>query len=329
MTLPADLWEALRLDRSAIEAQVRFHRGYADLEDPPFDVRAIAEMMRHGPLPGADGGVIDLLGRNAPPLEHYRPTPSDPWIRPGEIADSLRLSAVANLLLDTRAGRADLIRAGHVYRGAGLPFGDFLLVAATGDRGISISDADRLFSESSRLLEPVQWIYLLLAAVADLEQAVPEQLITSQSIAVGAASQPFSTWWQIGDLTSRLAPDEEEIRLDLNRAIAEVARAHGRQLEFAMADTFHWSTGHSRVDIVDLDLAGAVAIAARVMATRGLRRWDPAEEFHDLSPLALVSITIGIQLGGEDPTPEDEPGPDPLGPTPDREDAGRFDHGFE
>jgi hypothetical protein len=328
VTLPAHLWEALSLDRPAIEAQVRFHRAYADLEESPSDVRAIAEMMRYGPPAGADDGAIDLSGQNAQILEQYRPAPSDPWIRLGEMADSLRLAAIANLLLDTRAGRADLIRAGHAYREAGLPFGDFLLVAATGGRGVSTAGADRLFGRPAHLLEPVQWLYLLLAAAADLGQAVAEVPRAPRSIAVGAAAQPFSTWWQIGDLISRLAPDDEEIRSNLNRVVAEVARAHGRQLEFAMADTFHWSTGHSRVDVVDLDLAGAVAISARVMAARGIRRWDLEEEFDDLSPFAQVSITIGLQLGGEDPTPEDEPEFDPLGPAPDREDEQRLDHGF-
>ncbi|GAA0555838.1 hypothetical protein GCM10010172_43350 [Paractinoplanes ferrugineus] len=326
--MPAHLWEALSLDRPAIEAQVRFHRAYADLEESPFDVRAIVEMMRYGPPAGVGDGAIDLFGRDAQVLEQYRPAPSDPWIRPGEIADSLRLAAIANLLLDTRAGRADLIRAGHVYRDVGLPFGDFLLVAATGNRGMSTASADRLFARAARLLEPVQRIYLFLAAVADLGQEVTEVPGAPRSIAVGAAAQPFSTWWQIGDLTSRLTPDNEEIRSNLNRVVAEVARAHGRQLEFAMADSFHWSTGHSRVDVVDLDLACAVAIAARVMTARGIRRWDLEEEFDDLSPFAQVSITIGLQLGGEDPTPEGEPEFDPLGPAPDREDEQHFDHGF-
>jgi hypothetical protein len=328
MTLPAHLWEVLNLDRSAIEAQVRFHRAYADLEESPFDVRAIAEMMRYGPPAVTGDKAIDLSSANAQILERYRPAPPDPWIRLGEIADSLRLAAIANLLLDTRAGRVDLIRAGHGYREAGLPFGDFLLVAATGDRGISNAGVDRLFDRQARLLEPVQWLYLFLAAATDLEQEAAETPTAQQSIAVGAAAQPFSTWLQIGHLTSRLVPDDEEIRSNLNRLVAEVARAHGQQLEFAMADTFHWSTGHSRVDVVDLDLAGAVAISARVMAARGIRRWDLGEEFDDLSPFAQVSITIGLQLGGEDPTPDDEPEFDPLGPSPDRADEQHLDHGF-
>jgi hypothetical protein len=327
VTLPAHLWEALSLDRPAIQAQVRFHHAYADLEEPPFDVRAIAEMMRYGPPEGADD-AIDPSDQNAQFLEQYQPVPSEPWIRPGEIADSLRLAAIANLLLDTRAGRADLIHAGHVYREIGLPFGDFLLVSATGNRGISVAGADRLFGRQARLLDPLQWLYLLLTAAADLGQAVAEVPRARRSVAVGAAAQPFSTWWQIGDLTSRLAPDDEEIRSNLNDVVAEVARAHGRQLEFAMADTFHWSTGHSRVDVVDLDLAGAVAISARVMAARGIRRWDLEEEFDDLSPFAQVSITIGLQLAGEDPAPEDEPEFNPLGPTPDREGGQRLNHGF-
>jgi hypothetical protein len=49
VSLPDHLWEALELDRPAIEAQARFRRAYAELEESPIKVRGIAEILRYGP----------------------------------------------------------------------------------------------------------------------------------------------------------------------------------------------------------------------------------------------------------------------------------------
>jgi hypothetical protein len=343
VSLPDHLWEALELDRPAIAAQARFQRAYAQLEESPFDVRDIMEMLRYGRPPGASDRVVDLLGEDGQALaaqlrEDYRPAAREPWIRSAEIADSLRTAAIANLLLHTPTGRADLVEAGHEYRTADLPFGDFLVVAAAGDRELSIRAADRLqallsgqVDDGSDLLEPAQLRYLLLAAApdaADLGPALAQAPYARQAVAVGAASQPFSIWWRIGDLICRLSPDDEQIRWDLGRSIARVAEAHGRQLESAMADRYHWSSGQSRVEVIDLDLAGAVAISARVMAVRRIRPWDLEEEFAGLSPAAQVSIVMGLQLGGEDPTSDDHPDGGPRGPAPNRRDERQVGYGF-
>jgi hypothetical protein len=56
----------------------------------------------------------------------------------------VRTAAIANLLLNTLTGRADLVEAGQEYRAADLPFGDFPVVAAAGDRELSNSAANRL-----------------------------------------------------------------------------------------------------------------------------------------------------------------------------------------
>jgi len=343
VSLPDHLWEALELDRPAIEAQAHFYRTYAELEESPFDVRGIAEILRYGQLPGGSDRVVDLLGEDGQFLaaqlrEDYRPAAREPWVRSAEIADSVRTAAIANLLLNTPTGRADLVEAGEEYRAADLPFGDFLVVAAAGNRELSISAADRLqallsgrMDHESELMEPAQLRYLLLAAApdaADLGPTLADTPYARRAVAVGAASQPFSTWWRLGDLTRRLAPGDEEVRRNLRRTIARIAEAHGRQLEFAMADTFHWSTGHSRVDVIDLDLAGAVAISARVMANRRIRPWDFDEEFADLSPPEQVSIVIGLQLGGTDPTFGEDPGVGPREPSSDRREERQLGYGF-
>ncbi|BCJ48815.1 hypothetical protein Asp14428_02900 [Actinoplanes sp. NBRC 14428] len=263
----------------------------------------------------------------------YRAVPREPWVRPSEIADSLRCAAIAGLLLDTRAGRADLVAAGHAYHGVGLPFGDFLLVAGTGSGEVSARAAGRIeamLSGEEPEEDAAQLRYLLLAAAPDAPALGPAWERAARRygpLLAGSASQPFATWWQMGSLLSRLEPGDEETRSELAGTIVRVAEAHGQQLEFAMTDRYHWSTGHSRVDLVDLDLAGTVAISVRTMAARGIRPWHLGEEFTGLRPAARVSIVIGLQLGGDDPDSGDRFPGDPHGPAPSRYEEGAFRYG--
>lgn len=329
MTLPERLWEALRLDPSTVAARARFYRAYAELEEPPFDVRDLAELMRDRPPPGGFGPrVINLTGKEAGAVgqrlrEIQRPRGGGPWVRPAEVADALRNAAVAELLLDVQTGRATLLETSRGYSELGLPFGDFLAVAAMGDRERSISAAEllgALLSDSqitdtgllgsAALATPAQQRYLLLTAAPDATDLWPrlaEAPQAHQTAAVGATSQPFSTWWRLGSLLSHLESDAEGIRRELARIIAELSEAHSRQLQLAAADDHHWSTGRAQTDLIDLDLAGAVAISARIMRQREIRPWRFESDFPALSPLASISLQIGLQLGDDAPPSDDYP----------------------
>ncbi|WBB71448.1 hypothetical protein O7602_16955 [Micromonospora sp. WMMD1128] len=329
MTLPERLWGALRLDPSTVAARARFYRAYAELEEPPFDVRDLAELMRDRPPPRGSGPrVINLIGKEAGAVgqslrEIQRPRAGKPWVRLAEAADALRNAAVAELLLDVQTGRGTLLEASRGYSELGLPFGDFLAVAATGDRERSISAAELLgvlLSDSqitdtgrhgsAALATPAQQRYLLLTAAPDATDLWPrlaEAPQAHQTAAVGATSQPFSTWWRLGGLLSRLDADADAdgIRRELTRIIAELSEAHGRQLQLAAADDHHWSTGRAQTDLIDLDLAGAVAISARILRQREIRPWRFESDFPKLSPLASISLQIGLQLGDDAPPSDD------------------------
>ncbi|OKI42776.1 hypothetical protein [Micromonospora sp. CB01531] len=327
MTLPERLWEALRLDPSTVAARARFYRAYAELEEPRVDVRDLAELMRDRPPPGGFGPhVINLIGKEAGAVgqrlrEIQRPLGGGPWVRLAEVADALRNAAVAELLLDVQTGRATLLEASRGYSELGLPFGDFLAVAAMGDRERSISAAEllgALLSDSqitdtgllgsAALSTPAQQRYLLLTAAPDATDLWPRLTEAPQAhrtAAVGATSQPFSTWWRLGSLLSHLESDAEGIRRELARIIVELSEAHSRQLQLAAADDHHWSTGRAQTDLIDLDLAGAVAISARIMRQREIRPWRFESDFPALSPLASISLQIGLQLGDDAPPSDD------------------------
>jgi hypothetical protein len=333
VSLPDRLWEVLRLDPRVVAERAAFHRAYAYLEEPPFDPQAVVEMMRHGSPPGFGERVVDLLADEGRELaaylsEHYPSRPRPPWVAAAEAADALRRAAVADLLLDTRAGKGGLIEAGRHYQEAGLPFGDFLLVAAgRGDEVVFPRPEDRLdspqwrYSRPEDRLDPAQWRYHLLAEALledHLGQRDGELTATQASVAVGATSLPLLTWLRIAGLTHALDADHHETRQLLAATLGEVALAHGRQLEFAMADRYQWDGGRWNVDLVDLDLAGALAISARVMRTRDMRRWNLDRDFPGLPPTAQISVLIGLQLAEDDEDPDtlrgdvgpDQPAPD-------------------
>lgn len=337
MTLPERMWEALRLDPAAVAARARFYRAYAALEEAPFDVRDVAELLRHGPVEGSASRVVNLMSSDAHKLgerlrETNRPGAREPWVRSAEIADALRNAAISELLLDTAIGRATLLESGREYRQLGLPFGDFLMVAAVGDRERSNNAAQQLNamlsglgSADTRLLgpralvTPAQQHYLMLAAAPDAADLWPRLIDAPQArspLPVGITSQPISTWWRLGHLLSRLQPRSEKIRRDMSRTIAELSEAHGRQLQLAAEDDYHWSTARARTDLVDLDLVGAVAISVRTMWQREIRPWDSERDFSMLSPLARISVQVGLQLGAEDPSPDDYFVTGPSDPSP-------------
>jgi hypothetical protein len=271
-------------------------------------------------------------------------------VRVAEAADALRNAAIAELLLDTRTGRATLLEAGYRYRQLGLPFGDFLVVAAVGDRERSNAAARQLAAVLSdrqirragllgpaALAAPAQQLYLLFTAApeaADLWPQLAEAPQAHRTLAVGVTSQAFSAWWRLGSLLTRLDSRAEKVRRDVARIIAELAEAHSRQLQLAAADDYHWSTGRAQTDLIDLDLAGAVAISVRIMWRQEIPPWSLETDFPALSPMARISLEIGLQLGADDPPSDDyfaigphDPPPVPLDDVVRR--AGRRDTDYE
>ncbi|MFF0176085.1 hypothetical protein [Micromonospora profundi] len=279
-----------------------------------------------------------LLRRLSPPS---RASSQDPWVLVAERADALRQGAIAELLLNAEAGRLVLRRASREYNRLGLPFGHFLAVVATGEpmgpaaeahlmrllgmptSGQAVSDAGQeagLLSQQSVLARPEQQLYLLLAGAtnaprlgSDFRSAVGTAQQASQPATVGALGQPLSALWETGRLIAETAVGNEEVRPALRDHIADLGRTHGRQLRLAQVDEFHWRHALARADLIDLDLAGIVAQSVRALRHGQLPRWRPLDEFGELSPLAQVSITVGLRLGGgDDVAYEDSPwDPDP------------------
>jgi len=349
VSLPPPLWDALGVDRTAVRARARFFAGFTKLQPPPYDRRALADLLASTEYRPPDRPVIDLLNRQdetaqallreLPPAGP--PAAPDRWVPAAERADALRQAAIAELLLNAEAGRMVLRRASSEYTRLGLPFGEFLTVAASGEpvgpsasahltrllglTGTEEMPADlgseaALLSPQDRLAAPEQQLYLLLAAAADAPRwgsgflaAIATARQATQPAAVGALVQPLSVWWETGRLIAEIAAGNAEVRPSLRNHLADLARAHGRQLGFAQQDEFHWRRAVARVDLVDLDLAGTVAQSVRVLQRRQLPRWNVREEFGELSPLAQVSITVGLRLGdGGDVAYEDAPwNPDP------------------
>jgi hypothetical protein len=330
VTLPAQIWDALRLSLATVEARARFYRAYAVLDQVQFDVRNLAESFRNGRVTDEDEA-----GNATESAAHPLPVGAM-WVRVGEVADALRNAAIAELLVNMEQGRKTLIEAGRSYRQMGLPFGGYLITAAAGGRDISTVAVRQLRNlvgdlqvdltgplGQEAIYAPAQQCYLLITAAreaTDLSSRLAEAPQALSSRAIGTTSQPLSTWWRFGQLLSGLLPDVPEDRTRLARIIGELGEAHGRQLDLAMRDEYHWARGQSAADLVDLDLACAVAISVRAMRHRDIRRWNIRTDFADLTPLGAVSIQVGIQLGepeipqsGEPTVGGPHPFPDPPG----------------
>ena len=82
--------------------------------------------------------------------------------------------------------------------------------------------------------------------------------------------------------------------------IAELAQAHGRQLRYAQLDNYHWSRAQASVDLIDLHLAGLVALTDRALRNSELEAWSLEEFQATLPPLARVSLILGLQLPNYD-----------------------------
>lgn len=88
----------------------------------------------------------------------------------------------------------------------------------------------------------------------------------------------------------------DAVRPILRNSIIELARAHGNQLRYAQFDAYRWPSAQSDVDLVDLHLAGLVALSDRALRRVEGEGWAEEEFWSDLPPLARVSLTVGLQL---------------------------------
>jgi hypothetical protein len=349
LSLPERLWEALNLDPHAARSRAEFFDGYASIEQLPFSVHEIIRLMRYG-LPVDNRAVIDLLhptGEAAIAVvrrlgEEGPAELPEPWVHVAEQADAWRESAMAKLLYDSVDGRSTLLRAASAYDQLGLPFGAFLTVAAGGSRepawqalnkldavlGNRFQEADE---QSNRgLIGPAafnalsQHIALLFTAASDpwqiarrgesLEATLASVPQATGSAPVGTTAQPIALWWSAGRHLMTLIRGNTSARANLKTSLSDLAIAHGHQLKRAQLDEYHWMRALCRVDLVDLDLAGLVAISARVLLRTQSQRWSETE-FAELPELAQISIVVGLQLAyGDDNPAENLPGPRPDKP---------------
>ena len=338
MTLPVPVWAALALEPVAIEARGRFHATYANLSPPRFTPAQLMGLLRDGPVAEGPQAVVKLISDGEATTEIPRQLNDlaaagrrPEWVRTAEAADAWRECAMARLLLNTVTGKRALLRAADNYLRLGLPFGDFLGVAATGDRRPVAPAAtelrslltdqstspprqvETLFDRQFAVQAPAQQVALLLTAVSNLDQVpdrddlpglLAEAAQARGSAPVGATGAAVADWWGAGLAIAGLATAGPPARLALTRFISEVAYAHGRLLRTAQLDEFHWQRARSPVDLVDLYLAGLVAISVRVLRRAHLPSWEVADDFAGLPPLGRVSVTVGLQLAEDDGSPD-------------------------
>ncbi|WBB91429.1 hypothetical protein [Verrucosispora sp. WMMC514] len=359
MTLPTAVWAALGLDAAAVEARARFLAGYANLLLPRFTPDQLMGLLPDISAVQGRQAVLKVVRDGEVSTEDLRRRLSEqsagggrpPWVRPAEVADAWRECAIARLLLNPVTGKRALLRAADSYLRLGLPFGDFLGVSATGARGsiapaaeelrslltgspaTPVPDVETHFDRQLAVQAPAQQVALLLTAVADLNEVFDGDelralLADAPQIRgpapVGATGTALADWWTAGRALARLATDGAAPRLTLVRFISETAFAHRRLLRTAQLDEFHWRRARAPVELVDLYLAGLVAITVRTLRRAGLPPLQLAEDFAGLPSLAQVSVIVGIQLAEQDGPPDWRRTYGPMRPRPsDRTGDGR------
>lgn len=340
MSLPAELWDALRLDSDVVRARAAYFASYAQSEAPMFEVDGFIQALRDGPIASGEQAVVSLFDQEeSGPIVEFRQRIADvgegrhypQWVRVAERADALRQAAIAELLYDTRSGIDTLMRSAGEYRRLGLPFGTFLETAATGtteNTFEAVHNLDLILNAESQpvpagdgiiplnrvLGAPAQQVAVLLTAMSRAESVyeIPRDAVASAvqaggSAPVGTTAQPIALWWECGrhliDLASgwqvvNEVPGRPEARERLRQLITEVAAAHGTALRNAQYDGFHWPVAAARIDLIDLDLAGLVAISGRLFRQLKEPYWDMMNDFDNLSMLSKVSIQVGLDLAG-------------------------------
>lgn len=350
--LPDELWHVLGLEpRVAIE-RAAFFEAFAKLAaDPPSPQPAqLAELSRFSdPRPGLEAFGEPPGADGVPRLENIEPElpalDRPAWEQVGFEADALRQAAVSALLVDTQRGLSLLAEAGGRYRAASPAFAMLLRTVTNPSQAVAKGAAEALgalyFGGETRLLdrtEPineVQEVHLALAASSfpevvdrDLLTAFAGQPAARSSASFGTGAAAVFEWWWFAMTLLQGAMGEPSLpsRGSLAAQLVRFARGHGRQLELAKLDAYHWRKLGGHTELVDLDVACAVCLASRQLAALGEQPFS-ADEFDyatempldsriDLprSMLAQVSLRVGLEMArpNEDPPPAATTSGEPL-----------------
>lgn len=343
-------WSSLDLEKAAVRRRAEFYENYAVAADRFLEIDPDG-------YEGADGSPVGLTpfsddppdgGASGREPDGPEPVwaPREPWASQAERADALREAAIATLLLDSDRGRALLARSADIYTGSAPAYAMFLgAVARPQTLGVRSREAGQIVVEafpggdqapalgtdgsSARLLHAL----LLVGATEETSRELPTvveraaQSVAMQSgIPFGTAGSPLSDWWNLA--IEICAPGE---RLDKGQIVTrfdKLARPHGEQLRVAQFDTYHWTRLYGRVDLVDLDLACAVALTNRRLAEEERSPITLKSFSGDLPRLAQVSLAVGIELGEPEvgpgsQTPPEAPEPGPEGTEPPRDPSPR------
>jgi len=233
-------------------------------------------------------------------------------------------------MIGAAGGQDALLRAARMYQTLGLPFGSLLYAAVTGASArtaawqLAALVADRpqrTVADQEQFQDrypeegligwqhvsgaPTQQISILLTAAADPEvieqnaQVIADLQYAPQASGitpVGTTAQPIALWWAAGLGLAALSRGDGDARAGVLDQITELAQAHGRQLRYAQLDTYHWRRAQAQVDLVDLHLAGLVALTDRALRNSRLEAWSEDEFQAILPPLARVSLNLGLEL---------------------------------
>jgi hypothetical protein len=330
VSLPDELWQALNLKPEVITDRARFYAAYAELSEPGPTIRDLIRLGSGGQHPSDGEPVVDLLNPDDSEARSMRESIEasghdeqlEPWARTGELATTWLERAMAELMTNTAQGRESLLQAAHLYQQLGLPFGSFLISALTEAQELAAEAVGRLavlLAGEPRYRLPdeglIGWQYasrsatqqvsLLLTATshprvveqnAGIIDAWGDAPQASGITPVGTTSQPIAIWWAAGLGLADLHRKDPDARTWVRRMVISLAQAHGRQLRDAQLDSYHWSRGQTRVDLIDLQLAGLVAMTDRALRASEREAWNLEELQESLPPLARVSFTVGLDL---------------------------------
>lgn len=341
------LWAALRLEPATLERRgaffVKYRESLTQSPDPAVD--DLIRRAEVGDVPEEPLTWLEDFEAKADVLESQEGRDLHGFERAIE-ADALREAALATLTINVQEGVKLLGQSGDAYRRADIPYGMFLLAltdpnsraptqaaltlvrawpgAPDGERMLHPDQPEqerpedrpppRLDTVATAARDPAQQLYLALATRQDphldreyqlLFDRFAEQPEARSSVAIGSTGLPLSDWWGLVLELTSLADANRHTRDNVRARLRYFATEHGRQLERAQR-TAQWSSGRAPVDIVDLDIAGATCLVARRMRFAGLTPLTQ-DDFADLGALAMVSLSVGIEMAREDDEPLDEP----------------------
>ncbi|WP_189706553.1 hypothetical protein [Streptomyces anandii] len=254
-----------------------------------------------------------------------------------EAASAYRLAGQWRLLVERDAGIELLLHAASLFSRAGLTYGAYLAASLAPDM-----HRDRLGPWTERLLrtagqrhgenelrvllgleehrpDPIlghvqQQTYLLLACAGlaspgsaranELRSFATESPHLNGVVPVGSMAVPVRTFW--GLALDMLSPRDGRAARAYAGTLAELSRAYARTVNLAMANTLTWSNAATPIDVVDLDLVGAMAMGVKHFGADRMRDLLSATRLPDV---ALVPLDLGMEVADWDLAPPDGPHP--------------------